>query len=125
MPTAYLFAFAAMSSASHGCFIVAYASTSGTPLRLPGVGTTPVREKSDLNTTNGTAENLGSALTEARWYAVRALLRNVFLGCSVAAVVGAAIAAEGARAQVPAVGATAEVRDTANRLVATAEFREG
>jgi Cu-Zn family superoxide dismutase len=53
------------------------------------------------------------------------LLRNVFLGCSVAAVVGAAIAAEGARAQVPAVGATAEVRDTANRLVATAEFREG
>lgn len=34
-------------------------------------------------------------------------------------------AAAGARAQVPPVGATAEVRDAANRLVATAEFREG
>jgi superoxide dismutase, Cu-Zn family len=31
----------------------------------------------------------------------------------------------GALAQVPAVGANAEVRDAANRLVATAEFREG
>ena len=37
----------------------------------------------------------------------------------------ALFAAAGTRAQVPPVGATAQVRDAANRLVATADFREG
>src|SRR5437588_12155645 len=37
----------------------------------------------------------------------------------------AVLAAPGVLAQVPAVGATSEVHDAANRLVATAEFREG
>jgi Cu-Zn family superoxide dismutase len=58
---------------------------------------------------------------EATGILVGALLRNVLLVLSVAA----ALVPRGALAQVPAVGATAEVRDTANRLVATAEFREG
>ena len=35
------------------------------------------------------------------------------------------LAAAGAFAQVPPVGATADVRDANGRLVATAEFREG
>jgi Cu-Zn family superoxide dismutase len=41
------------------------------------------------------------------------------------AIVIALFATGGALAQVPAVGASAEVRDASGRLVATAEFREG
>ena len=55
----------------------------------------------------------------------RALLRNVLISSTVSAAIVAVLAAPGVLAQVPAVGATSEVRDAANRLVATAEFREG
>jgi superoxide dismutase, Cu-Zn family len=47
------------------------------------------------------------------------------LTATVVGVVFGIFDAPGALAQVPAVGATADVRDTADRLVATAEIREG
>jgi superoxide dismutase, Cu-Zn family len=54
-----------------------------------------------------------------------ALFRNVLIASTVSAAIVAVLAAPGVLAQVPAVGATSEVHDAANRLVATAEFREG
>ena len=61
---------------------------------------------------------LRNVLIRPKLFAVTSLL----VGC---ALVAAFLASAAAQAQVPAVGATAEVRDAANRLVATAEFREG
>ena len=47
------------------------------------------------------------------------------IAATLTAGIVAVLGGPGALAQVPAVGATTEVRDAANRLVATAEFREG
>ena len=50
--------------------------------------------------------------------------RNVLFGAA-ASVAGAFLATTAAVAQAPPVGATADVRDAAGRLLANAEFREG
>jgi Cu-Zn family superoxide dismutase len=73
---------------------------------------------------------VGGLENDTRWYAGRSVAQSVFLRRSLvfvlAIVLAAAIfGAAGASAQVPPVGATAEVRDAAGRLVATGEFREG
>ena len=65
------------------------------------------------------------AQSVSRRFRVRTRRRGLAVLVAVSGLAMAILATTSAMAQVPPVGATAEVRDSAGRLVATSEFREG